>query len=607
MKKKVSTIVGQHDGGLMLRIQTFDGGQAWAKIKSVSAGDGKFSVELDNGLGMSLDGDKELDVFQTPALTPKRNHETPRLLMADAYTVGSDEFASDSCRAKSVYYMTARKKLSRVDDFLYDEGDDRIILVGVQKTLDHLFRYPVTHEEIDETKRFLDHFEVTTKGLCPYSFPEAMWRHVVEAYNGYIPVEVRGLPEGSVLYPNECGLQVTSLAPGDEKMGELAAWFESKMLQVWSQSERATQDTHFKKKLAKMVQRTLGCEWEQAWATAGNMVHDFGDRAGMNWLESEQLGMTALYTFGGTDTCAGAYQAYKNGAVVPGVSVKALAHRNVQGYDLEEDAYRAIYDAGQNGSISSMVADCYEFYTAVEKKLLKLALESKASGNGKIVVARPDSGNAKEQCLWVCKLAKFHGLYEEVVINGKTWYKGTYLKFLEGDGMTYPAMIEICELLLENGFLPWEWGVPFGVGGGQRNGLKRDNFSWKYALASRGLDDAPVVKFSETLGKTTLPGPFKLLRSAEALAAKKTMVHVSEPGEDAMQVYYTGNGLAPFGPAMEPNFEDIKSRIGAQLSEMPATLWTESNHGYPASDLVIDTRVELLKKYAPKKRVENYK
>jgi hypothetical protein len=34
------------------------------------------------------------------------------------------------------------------------------------------------------------------------------------------------------------------------------------------------------------------------------------------------------------------------------------------------------------------------------------------------------------------------------------------------------------------GFAPHGWGL-FGVGGGLRNGLKRDNISAKYALCSK--------------------------------------------------------------------------------------------------------------------------
>ena len=70
------------------------------------------------------------------------------------------------------------------------------------------------------------------------------------------------------------------------------------------------------------------------------------------------------------------------------------------------------------------------------------------------------------------------------------------------------------------GYVPWSHGL-FGQGGGKRNSLKRDNLSAKYALCAMGYENEGVVKFSDTFGKTTLPGPFKILRSEEALNNKK--------------------------------------------------------------------------------------
>ena len=71
------------------------------------------------------------------------------------------------------------------------------------------------------------------------------------------------------------------------------------------------------------------------------MITDFGDRAGICSQESEELGMVHLYTFGGTDTFSGAYQAWKNSDEAVGIfsSVNALAHRNVQSYEKENDCY----------------------------------------------------------------------------------------------------------------------------------------------------------------------------------------------------------------------------------------------------------------------------
>ena len=545
-------------------------------------------------------------------LPQRKNFKTPRLLTADAYTIGSNKFESEKAKEKSVYYITFRKRPHDFNPDLYEKDDQRYIFYGLQKILDYLFYDPITHKEIDETLSFLRDKKVYSYGLKQFDFPEQLWRDVVDKYKGYPPISIKALPEGSVFYPNEPIIQIESLVEG---MGVLAAWFESKLLQIWATCERVTQNEHWLLYCKKMVREVYkSASDKDVDLLARLMIHDFGDRAGMNWLESEILGEAHLLTFSGTDTFAGAYQAWKNSKEDIGIamSVSALAHRNVQSYKFENDAYQAIYDSCENGEIISMVADCYSFYDAVENYLVPLANFSKIQKNGKIIVARPDSGNALEQVTWICRTAVKHDLYEELEIDGVKWRFPTFLKFIEGDGMTWPEMKKINAALLEQGFPPFAWGL-YGVGGGLRNDLKRDNSSAKYALCAIGNDYDPVVKFSETLGKTTLPGPFKLRRDERSLHFSETIAFSHEEGEDALIEYFNGLGCKkytasfyPFGIGQDDDFRIIKKRIKEQISSMPLNLETEENHNYPASKNILSKRKKLLKQYAPKKLEKNY-
>jgi nicotinamide phosphoribosyltransferase len=563
-----------------------------------------------------------MNVLERSVKRPKRKiHSTPRLLMGDAYTIGSNDFESPEAQAKSIYYITFRKLLPSINPKLYKGSDTRIVFAGLSRIVDYLFYEPVTHEEIDETIRYVEHLKVTTTGLKNYTFPEEIWRRVVDEFNGRPPILIKAVREGSVIYPNEPAVIIESLVDG---MGVLAAWFESKLLQVWASTEMLTQLEHWllycKTMVKKVYPKPDAGETMEAYNTkidflARLMVHNFGDRAGICPQESEWLGETALYTFSGTDTLSGAFQAWKNAGEKAGtsVTVKALAHRNVQSWEKQIESFRALYDSMEDGDIGSFVADCYDFWTAVEGNgkgddgsLLALALESKRTGNGKIVVARPDSGIAVEQVTWLCRLAEKHGLVEYKEIHGKRWKFATYLKFIEGDGMTWEEMEAINDALLLQGFAPFSWGL-YGVGGGLRNGLKRDNTSAKYALCAVGKNLRPVVKFSETLGKTTLPGPFKLLRSAEALEAKKTICFPHEDGVDVFVPYFDGSDIwDPFKTGFDDDFWTIKARIAEQMNTMPESLSTEDNHNYPASDEVRAMRIKLLNEYAPKRLAQNY-
>lgn len=529
-------------------------------------------------------------------MPPQHVFRTPRLLLADAYTLGADLFQSEKAKEKSVYYLPFRRNLHSINPDLYDKGDNRIVFVGLTRIIEKLFYDPITHDEIDETLDFLKDFKATSKGPKRYEFNEDLWRKVVDDFNGRPPIKIEAFPEGSVVYPNEPSIQITSMSKGT---GELAAWFESKLLQCWAASERVTQNQHWFKWLKKNVILKVNPDYtvEEANFYTSLMLTDFGDRAGMTLEESEELGLYHLMTFPGTDTCSGAYQAWKmSDGIQFASSVNALAHRNIQAYDKEEDCYRAIYDHAEDGEFISMVSDCYNFKKATQEYLLKLALEAKESGNGKVVVDRPDSGNALEQVVWICELAYDNNLFENVNTSTGEWKAMTNLKFIEGDGMTFKAMKEIIHSLMALKFAPHLCGL-FGAGGGLRNNLKRDNLSAKYALASIGEDNQGVVKFSETPAKATLPGPFKVLRTKEALENKETIVHIDEDGESALVVYFDGSNIKePFGKIMWELFGSWKNRLENEFENMPLTLEREGNN-YPASEKVLNNRIELLNKY----------
>lgn len=542
---------------------------------------------------------------QTVVLPARKVHRTPRLLLGDAYTIGSNKFESPEAKEKSVYYVTFRKNLHTINPHIYSKADNRIIFIGLQRILDKLFYEPITHLEIDEAKRFLAHAKVTMEGFKEYEFPEEIWRRVVDEFGGRPPIKIRAVREGSVIYPNEPAIEIISAIEG---MGVLGAWFESKILHTWSTTERVTQDEHF---LLRIKERILKVDPDMSNEIlnfyASIMITDFGDRAGMTLEESEDLGMVHLYTFGGTDTFSGAYQAWKNSGEAIGIfsSVNALAHRNVQSFEKEEDCYKAIYNSCKDNEIVSMVNDCYDAKNSVRNMLLPLALLSKSTGNGKVVVARPDSSKegytTLDQIIEICDISVKNGLFTEMTTKTGTWKCGTLFHFLDGDGKSCEDILEEMDALIAKGYAFYTWGL-FGQGGGLRNNLKRDNLSAKYALSAVGSQNRPVVKFSETIGKGTLPGPFKLLRTPEALASKKTIIFEHEAGQDSMVTYFDGtNVYKPYGEGQDDDFLVIKAHIKSQMENMPLSLGTIENHNYPASDSIMKVKQVLLIKYAPNK------
>lgn len=549
-------------------------------------------------------------------ILPKRRiHKTPRLLTADAYTIGSNEFESVQAKEKSVYYITLRKYLYKADPTLYTESDTRFVFSGLARLLEYLFYEPVTEAEIEITAEFLAHAKFTLNGFQNYSFPREIWETVIRDYNGRPPIQIKALPEGCVFYPNEPVVELSCEVKGLD-LGVLAAWFESTSLMVWSDTEFLTQNENMVKRMSQ--------QYRQIYKTAPDaeidgyarlLITDFGARASSVPQEAEFLGETWLYSFGGTDTFAGAFQAWMNGDKQPGIfsSVKALAHRNPQSYPTEWEAYQALFDHLKAGEIGSFVADVNDFWTAVEgneyskgRSLLELALRSKNENLGKIVVVRPDSGNAVEQITWLCRLALKHGLYEKVMIDGVEWRSGTCFRFIEGNGLSWQEIFDLNQALIDMGCVPHMWGL-YGMGGHKRNSLARDNTSAKYALCAVGSENHGVCKFSEEIGKTTLPGPFILRRDPESISKKETIAFPEEEGTDARVLYYDGTNIwKPFGPGMDFTFQEKVKRIREELNKMPLSMSTSENLNFPITTAVRNARRDLLRKNAPKKLAKNY-
>lgn len=501
-------------------------------------------------------------------LPVRRHHSVPRPLWSDAYTINGYKLESAEATENSVYYGTYRKFPLKAEPAVYKKNDLRIMFAGLQSLCDMMFYEPYTHKEIDDSIAFLKGRKATATGFRDWEFPEALWRKVVDECDGYLPLKIEGIPEGGVVYPGEPCIRVSATKPG---FGPLVPWFESTLLHVWAASERLTAARHFLKWAYNLIRQVElpSVPDEQCMFWARLMVHDFGDRAATCPQESELVAKVHNYVWFGTDTFRAAYQNWKNGAnPAMGSSVNALAHRLVQGFENEFDCYRQMYEVAENGEYLSMVADCYDYWNALEKCLIPLALDAKTKNNGKIVVARPDSGDSVEMVVGTLKRAREAGLMVPVETARGTMLESTNLRFIVGNGETFDTIKSIIDACLVEGFAPWRCGI-FGVGGHLRNNINRDHMSTKFALCAVGKDNRPVIKLSEEKGKGTLPN-VKVCRNELARKSGITIAMPDEPlGPDSLVTYYDGSAEAPFGPGFLDDFNVCEERVIKGFDEMP--------------------------------------
>lgn len=448
-----------------------------------------------------------------------KNYSVPFPLQADAYTISSDAFASEKAREKSVYNVTNR--ISPAKTFPDIAKDSRMVFFGLQDYIRRNLTQPIAARDVLKSKEFMDR-ACSFGGALPFN--EDMWYTIVEDYDGYLPIKIKGLPEGSVFFPNEPVIEVSA----EDGFGELAAHVESALLGMWSNLTcRATITAHFKNIITNYLVNECGHEPNNADAISDWFIHDFGMRASSCVEESELFGKAHLLFFNGTDTFNAAYSAWRdseNKNLPFGKSILALAHRNILGFendntDGEMDCFTKLYNLSQQyGGIASYVSDCYNFKNAVNK------LESiidKHPNDSTAIVSRPDSGNAKENISYILNKNK------------------SRLRFIEGNGVKPKALLDILSCLKNSDLV--SRGI-FGIGGYLRNSCNRDALSSKFALSSIGNEDRPVCKLSEELGKISIPGPNIIHRNGD-----NTSVHMKGDMPEAcnaLKLYYDNGGYS---------------------------------------------------------------
>lgn len=473
----------------------------------------------------------------------------PVPLRADAYTIAGQAFAGEAAKSKSIYNFTNR--YSPIENFSDVAQDDRMILFGLTQYIRNQLTDPCTAMDVVNAKQFMKSAHSFGGAL---NFDWLLWQRVLMEFDGFFPIKIEALPEGSTFFPNEPVIQVTSLADG---FGEIAAHIEAIMLGMVSiATARATLTRHWYERIKEWVAKDYEYDDDEVVEIAARfMIHDFGMRSSSCAEESELLGLAHLLTFHGTDTFNAAYLACKLGAESPtGTSIDALAHRIVQGHESETEAFNKLEEVSGN-KIGSYVADCYNFENAVVNNLVKMA----QTHGDRTYVVRPDSGSPIANVLFICNKALDAGLVNfcNRIIGGKNGCEASNLRFIQGDSVDPWLMHNTFKSLEMHGFAPTKWGI-FGVGGYLRNNSTRDSLSSAYKLCAKGQNNEPVCKIvSEGSTKTSVPGDTIINRCDYA---DETVFLRTELLKDDRVVFYDASLVNEDGDQFcEPCFEDFRN------------------------------------------------
>jgi nicotinamide phosphoribosyltransferase len=202
---------------------------------------------------------------------------------------------------------------------------------------------------------------------------------------GYLPLEIRAIPEGS---HSKIGVPELTMHNTVPEFFWLVNYLETLMsATIWMPSTNATK--------ARQYYRNLVSYGEKTGADVNNYpyaVHDFSFR-GMSSLESASIsGMAHLIYFDGTDSYPSIDFVEKYYGGVVGSSVVATEHSVMcsNGKETEFETYERLLEQYPTG-VLSIVSDTWDYWNVIDNYLPRLK-ERLLKRDGKLVL-RGDSGN----------------------------------------------------------------------------------------------------------------------------------------------------------------------------------------------------------------------
>jgi len=331
-------------------------------------------------------------------------------------------------------YMSPEKLIAIIKD-VQDE-DNFIIMTDSYKMTHHLL-YPDKLEEVCSyleprsgempytvffglqyyIKRYLAGIRITpekieaarAKAKAHFGFDcfdDEMWYHIWNEHGGKLPLEIKAVPEGSVVRIKNVLMTIRNT---DKKCAALTNITETILMKVWATNTVAA----YVRIIKELMVRYHAMTSDAPAFLIDFMHHDFGYRGANSEESARILGTAALTSFKGTDTMGALVLSERYyGEPMAGFSVIASEHSVMCAYgskDEELEAYRSIiskvkakaknFNPISGVIILSLVSDTFNIYRVCNDILPALKDEfigwKNDHGIPLKIVVRPDSGDPR--------------------------------------------------------------------------------------------------------------------------------------------------------------------------------------------------------------------
>jgi len=433
--------------------------------------------------------------------------------------------------------------------------DNRFVFYGMRHYIENYICKKWTLHDMEMAEMF---FSTHNTQSSAYPFPKDLFESFITHNNGYFPVTIHALPEGTVAYTRTPVFMITA----QDKYARLCTYLETLLTMVWYGSSVATISRYTKDIIKEGFVKSVDNELSYI---MNSRLHDFGFR-GCASVEQAMIGGSAhLLSFGGSDNMAACYHAQYNlnNKIPVANSIPAAEHSVMTAWCNEKEAMKNQVEVFGHG-IFSVVMDSYDYDNALDTILPTISDAIKEKGG--FIVIRPDSGDAIDQVVKGLKAAE---KCFDTSLNSKGYKILHGAVVLQGDGIDYEKIREIQENVIGNGFSAT--CVAYGMGGNLLQKVNRDTMSFATKLCYIETQDGQSRDVMKTprsgTGKTSLPGELFVGREAPG---KPIMVYakneeICQQLENAMRLVYD-NGPVPDA------FDDIRTirtRLEYEWSVVP--------------------------------------
>lgn len=377
---------------------------------------------------------------------------------------------------KGTHWPQYPKGTEYVYSYLESRGGkfDNTLFYGLQIILKKYFvGKQVTNEKIVAAKKFWD------KHVGEGIFNESGWRHILDKHNGYLPLHIKAVPEGTAVNTKNVLMTVENTDP---EVPWLTNYVETMLLQIWYPITVSTLSREIKKVLIKYLKKTTSYSDHEIKEMVKFMLHDFGYR-GVGSYESAGIGGSShLVNFLGTDTIAGieTAQEYYNTDEMIGFSIPASEHSTITSWGKENEvkAFENMLDSYPTGLVAC-VSDSFNIIKACDELWGQKLHDKIINRDGRLVI-RPDSGDPVQTLKKVFNILwnRFGGTINEK--GFKVLHPN--VRVIQGDGVNYESIIDVLNMMVDEKFSTEN--IVFGMGGALLQKVDRDTQKFAFKCSS---------------------------------------------------------------------------------------------------------------------------